>query len=98
MPYIADKDREHLEPISDAIYAQGVETAGELQYIIAVAITEFMHEKGEIRYQHCNDVMGALTGAQAEFYRRVVGPYEDKCIAKNGDVPGYTTNIDGEEY
>jgi len=33
-----------------------------------------------------NDVMGALAGAQQEFYRRHVGPYEDKCITKNGDV------------
>jgi hypothetical protein len=33
-----------------------------------------------------NDVMGAFTGAQAEFYRRDVAPYEDAKIQQNGDV------------
>jgi len=33
-----------------------------------------------------NDVMGALSGASQEFYRRHVAGYEDECIKKNGDV------------
>lgn len=31
---------------------------------------------------------GARMCAVLEFYRRVVAPYEDKAIAKNGDIPG----------
>ncbi|WP_439397023.1 DUF6899 family protein [Bradyrhizobium sp. PMVTL-01] len=33
-----------------------------------------------------NDVLGALDGAKAEFYRRVAAPYEDAKIADSGDV------------
>ncbi|MDC3283262.1 hypothetical protein OAV41_01680 [Planctomycetota bacterium] len=41
---------------------------------------------GGLNYQQCNDVMGALTGAQLEFYRRFVADYEDTKIRDNGDV------------
>ena len=37
-------------------------------------------------YQTMNDIMGALAGAQIEFYRRKVAPYEDTKIKDNGDV------------
>lgn len=39
-----------------------------------------------LKYQTINDILGALSGAQAEFYRRVAAPYEDTKIAANGDV------------
>jgi len=32
------------------------------------------------------DCLAALQEAHAEFRRRVVAPYEDSCIARNGDV------------
>lgn len=97
MPYIAQEDRMNMEPINKALVSTGVQTAGELQYVIALAITEYLSQYPEVRYQYCNDVMGALSGASQEFYRRVVGPYEDKCIVKNGDVPNYVRD-GGEEY
>ena len=36
--------------------------------------------------------MGVLSCVGAEFYRRVIAPYEDKKIIQNGDVEPY--NID----
>jgi hypothetical protein len=79
MPYIQEQDRDQLE--DGAI----ITTAGELQYQIAELIAQYMSNM-PVRYQTMNDVMGALNGANLEFYRRVVAPYEDKCIEKNGDV------------
>lgn len=77
-PIIANEDKQE-------IYCDKIENAGELQYAIAILLKSFMERKG-LNYQNCNDIMGALTGAQLEFYRRTVAPYEDLKIKENGDV------------
>lgn len=63
------------------------ETEGELNFAITVMIQDYIlrHPEG-LRYKTINEVIGALEGAKAEFQRRIVGPYEDRAIAKNGDV------------
>ena len=85
MPYITQEDRARFAPVEIEISNTPPTTAGELQYLIAVMIGEYLLNT-EYRYQNMNDVMGSLAGAQQEFYRRHVGPYEDECIRKNGDV------------
>ena len=89
MPYIKKEDRYHIlekkKVESVTINIDEVKSAGDMQYAIAVIIKNFMERKG-LNYQNCNDVMGALAGAQMEFYRRTVVPYEDKKIEENGDV------------
>ncbi len=85
MPYITQEDRKNFMWIESAIEDTPPNKAGELQYLIAVMIHHFVREKG-LNYQTCNDVMGALTGANMEFYRRFVAEYEDSKIRENGDV------------
>ena len=85
MPYIKSEDRTRFMYTEDALKDHPPRTAGELQYVIALAIHEFLMEN-ELNYQNCNDVMGALTGANMEFYRRFVAEYEDTKIRENGDV------------
>lgn len=89
MPYIKQFDRNGIVTTTEngdpAIDIKEIDNAGELQYVIAVMIKDFMLRKG-LKYQNCNDVMGALTGAQLEFYRRTVAPYEDLKINENGDI------------
>jgi hypothetical protein len=86
MPYIKQEDRDKVfSGFGPSIRQHNIETAGELQYAIAVMLKGYIERKG-LNYQHCNDVMGALAGAQMEFYRRTVVPYEDKKITENGDV------------
>ena len=97
MPYIAQTDRDEFAGIEDAIAARPINSAGELQYLIALGISAYFRNN-DYRYQNMNDIMGALAGAQMEFYRRHVGPYEDKCIAKNGDVNGYLVEKTDEGY
>ena len=88
MPYIKVSDRRRIvDKTEDQILVDlnEVKTAGEMQYVIAGMIKVFLRNKG-LNYQNCNDVMGALAGAQQEFYRRTVAPYEDKKIIENGDI------------
>jgi hypothetical protein len=77
MPYIkqADRDRARFQP----------ETAGELNYAVSVLLKGYQDRKG-LSYQVINDIVGALEGAKAEYYRRVVIPYENEKITENGDV------------
>lgn len=89
MPYIKKTDRDKIHTVD----AQGnaaldyivIDTPGELQYAIAVILKDFVSRKG-LCYSTCNDIMGALAGAQMEFYRKTVAPYEDTKIEENGDV------------
>lgn len=83
MPYVNKESRNKLMFVESALEDVGIDmNAGDLQYIIAVAIKHM----APYNYQTMNDVMGALAGAQMEFYRRTVAPYEDTKIEENGDV------------
>lgn len=83
MPYIDQQARDRLKENAQAL------TAGELQYIFATLIKDYLDRinatRGHYRYQDLNDIMGALNGANLEFYRRVVAPYENDKIDENGD-------------
>jgi len=88
MPYIKQEDRLDYEELEIVLEEVGIDNPGALQYCIALLIKEYMLTH-DMRYATCNDVLGALAGAQAEYYRRVVAPYEDQCIDRNGDIEGY---------
>lgn len=93
MPYINPENRYDIvkykkgdtERVYPVVEISDISNAGEFQYAVAHMIKNYIKRKG-LNYQNCNDIMGALAGAQMEFYRRVVGPYEDTCIERNGDV------------
>ncbi len=80
MPYIKPERRvrilEFKEPPQDA---------GELNFLISHIIWNYISLKRE-KYQHYNDVIGALEGAKLELYRRKIIPYENIKMAENGDV------------
>ena len=82
MPYIKQSDRDALEHA-----ARQPDNAGELNYVFTLFALEYMQRKGA-KYQHINDVIGALEGAKLEFYRRFAAPYEDTKIVENGDMYG----------
>lgn len=80
MPYIKQERRYEIDEL-------GVppDNAGELNYLFTTIGLRYLSHKG-IKYQHLNDIVGALEGAKLELYRRVAGPYEDTKIEENGDV------------
>jgi len=86
MPYVVKAVR---EDVADGMYPN---TPGTLNYAFTRAIVQYLRVAG-LTYSSINDVVGALEGAKAEFQRRVVAPYEDDCIALNGDVypKGFTS-------
>ena len=80
MPYI-----EKMRRVKLLEFKEPPQNAGEINFLITNIITNYIKFKGE-KYQHFNDIMGALEGAKAEFYRRVVVPYENIKASENGDV------------
>lgn len=86
MPYIKANRRAELVTYSyDGSDPRLAETAGELNYQITMLCKQFVAHHG-LSYLSINDIIGALEGAKAEFYRRVAAPYEDTKIKENGDV------------
>ena len=83
MPYITKADAERFEESLESLPQAG--TAGELNYLFTRIALKYVKAHG-LRYAVLNDVMGALTGAQAEFYRRLVAKYEETKISDNGDL------------
>lgn len=84
MPYITQRDRELIAANFNTKHIK-MDSPGELNYIISILCQEYV-KRNELTYSTVNEVMGVLSSAQAEFYRRVVAPYEDKKIGENGDV------------
>jgi hypothetical protein len=60
------------------------ENAGQLNFRFFCLCLDYW--KSKPNYQGINDILGALEGCKQEFYRRIVGPYEDEAIQRNGDV------------
>jgi len=81
VPYIDKMRRAMLLQMKD----NPPENAGELNFLITHLINNYISFKGE-KYQHYNDVIGALEGAKLEIYRRSIAPYEDGKIEENGDI------------
>ncbi len=79
MPYIYQGDRYRY---NDPLVPRN---AGELNFAITMLCIKYLREQ-EKSYTTINEVMGVLTCAQQEFYRRVAAPYEDRKMQENGDV------------
>jgi hypothetical protein len=75
MPYIAPAFRK--KPVVLA-------GPGDLSYAVSQLIVQYLENRKD--FQHMNDAVGVLTTLSGEFQRRVMFPYEDKKIIKNGDV------------
>ena len=86
MPYIETPNRiywsGYLGPLEGQIAKNC--SAGELNYIITKILLAYWNRHAS--YVVANDIMGVLTCAGQEFYRRVVAPYEDTKREANGDV------------
>jgi hypothetical protein len=72
-----------MGPLIDEIRKLPVEEQdGALNY----TVTRMFKSIYPQRYFHYNRALGVLTAITQEFYRVVVGPYEDTKIAENGAV------------
>jgi hypothetical protein len=100
MPYVKAEHRIALDPairelaerLSDVARSLPEETAfaGLLNYACTSLAIQVVHARfGRLRYGVIATVTGVFKNVADEFYRRVGVPYEDRQIAKNGDVPLY---------
>jgi hypothetical protein len=80
MPYITSEHRLALKRPDEHLL-----NPGELNYLITMLIKRYIHGHG-LSYCTINDIVGALECAKLEFYRRIVGPYENGKQVENGDV------------
>jgi hypothetical protein len=106
MPYIAKLRRADLNQRIDALAASiahdGMEESaafamnycGDLNYSITRLCMKVIQLRfGAVRYGTIAAVCGVLDNVKSEFYRRIAAPYEDKKIAKNGDVDLYEEQV-----
>lgn len=83
MPYIDKKERGEIDhDLYNVIASAPYLTAGELNY----AITRILLATDPQGYAGFNMLIGVLECVKQELYRRIVVPYENKKIDKNGDV------------
>lgn len=87
MPYIKNEDRPEIDKLLDPLIKCLQETPVEEQDgKVDYTITRILKSTYTKRFFNFNRAMGVLSSVTFEFYRRVVGPYEDEKIKENGDV------------
>lgn len=87
MPYVDEERRARLHDELDALLDVVDSTsAGELNYIITCVMIDHLKHEKRLGYEKVNTLIGVLECAKLELYRRLVVPYEDLKIEKNGDV------------
>ncbi len=87
MPYIKKEQRpaidELVKPLIEHLKSLPLEDQdGSLNY----AVTKIIKHVYPQKYFHFNRALGVLTAITQELYRKIVGPYEDTKITKNGEV------------
>ena len=89
MPYIAQENRKRFDPViellAELITKLTHKRAGDLNYIFTKLLLLSLL-KGKPMYCDYNEAIGVLECCKLELYRRGAAPYEDKAIAKNGDI------------
>lgn len=82
-----------IDKVDDVIkhirYIDPEDQEGVVNYTISRIVAGSFRPDTGWRYKWLNRAYGTFLSAAAEFYRRLVAPYEDKAIAKNGDIPEY---------
>ena len=101
MPYIKEQFREAYDELLDSIvnkimidaeiqcgvnghsadYVKGIHN-----YVMFMLALKLVTKLGGSRYCILQDIVGTFECCKAEFIRRVVSPYEDGAIEKNGDI------------
>ncbi|MDR5730422.1 MAG: hypothetical protein RB191_23695 [Terriglobia bacterium] len=83
MPYIIKEQRPEIDNAIAELPSTMSE--GEINYAITRLLDRQLAAHG-LSYRTINMLMGVLSCAGREFYRRIVAPYEDQKIKQNGDA------------
>jgi hypothetical protein len=90
MPYITQEERKTINPeLKKFLMFMGHMTPGQFVYVMySMGLWQVAKggvEKVPIDWTKCNEVMGNFDCVAKEFYRKIVGPYEEQAIKQNGD-------------
>jgi len=87
MPYIKAEKRKAIDDVIDQL---SLASEGEVNYAITTLVRNWVKQQslvaGKFSYELGNKAMGILASVKAEFYRRVMVPYEEAKRTENGDV------------
>ena len=90
MPYIKKDEKTYLDRLIYELTAHGkLDSPAELNYLFTKIILVYLKKTDRTkkpRYQDFNDVIGALECCKLELARRLIVPYENDAIDRNGDV------------
>ena len=86
MPYIIQEDRDAVDAAVDKLVEairRAAVLAGALNYAICRLAVGVTNPSG---YEQIANMIGHVNRAAGELERRMLDPYEDKCIKLNGDL------------
>jgi len=84
MPYINKLERCDLDPHING-FSEKISTIGQLNYYITKLCLNFL-KRSTISYTALNEIPGVLECVKAEFYRKIMIPFEDQKCITNGEV------------
>lgn len=98
MPYIVKDQRNVLDSRIEGLIDRVLEDKtipadkrlGVVNYIVSRITMGILQPSN---YGEMASAIGTLECAKLEMYRRLIGPYEDKAIKKNGDIEEYQRNL-----
>lgn len=96
MPYVTKLDRILVDTDLDRLIAvmprcpeDDVCPAGIINYVITRIVAQTSRPCRGWSYASLSKALAIFRDAEAEMRRRLLDPYEDKAISKNGDIPEY---------
>ena len=94
MPYVHNDVRLWVNPALNGLLVDlsnllDNERAGAVNYCITRIVAGAMKPEKGWNYESLLKAHGTFGAAAEEFYRRLIAPYEDVKIEKNGDIPEY---------
>ncbi len=100
MPYIKPEIRDRINGVIDTCIDE-IHEVVEPENMLGVAnytvtrIVLGLVKQYEPRWRYANlaQVIATLEAAKLEIYRRLVGPYEDEVIKKNGDLEEFIGEV-----
>jgi hypothetical protein len=84
MPYINPERRKALWCESRIDLDNEIRTKGELNFRITELMIDYIVNQG-LSYTNISEAIAAANDAAEEMRRRILNPYEEKMIKKNGD-------------
>lgn len=89
MPYIPQNRRDIIDmDIDELVWSlRDLDpTKGDLNYTVCRVVLGALKPESGWSYHSLSAAIGALKDAAVEIERRMLGPYEDTCIERNGDL------------